>query len=65
MICECGVDFERPEEFAINYNKYKDECPSAARLYKRKITLCDKCNEEFMNKSLRVLPDVLKAISNA
>jgi len=61
--CKCGSEFERPKEYVTKAKEYAEEFPSAARFYKRKITLCDKCNKAWMDGVLERLPDVLKALS--
>jgi hypothetical protein len=61
--CACGCEFERGQDLVDKYKEYKNEYPSAARFYKRKIASCDKCLHEKMQNSLRALPDILKALA--
>jgi hypothetical protein len=61
--CACGCDFERKQTYFDQYEECRDKYPSAARYLKRKIEFCDSCISEKINKSLKALPEILKALA--
>jgi len=61
--CPCGSQFTRVESLVSKYDEIKDEFPSAASFFKRKLTYCDTCIDLKIRNALGALDKSIRSLT--